>query len=52
MSENDEIRFKVWPSGEVYEYEDVHPSWLGDDYIVVWACDEDSAVAKAEAKYC
>ena len=47
----DQSEFRVWPDGTVQAVEDGPPhEWMSDDFMRVWAYNEDEALAKANAK--
>ena len=46
----DQTLFRVWPDGTVQEADQAAYSWMSDDHALVWAYDEDEALAKANVK--
>lgn len=39
------VKFRVWPNGYVQEVSEAVPDWLGDDFVIVKALDEQEAWA-------
>lgn len=46
----DPTPFRVWPDGTVQEADQAAYSWMSDDHALVWAYDEDEALAKANVR--
>ena len=46
----DQTLFRVWPDGTVQEADQAAYSWMSDDHALVWAYNEDEALAKANVR--
>ena len=46
----DPVQFRVWPDGTVQSCDEDAYTHMSDDYVVVWACDEETALASAEQR--
>lgn len=46
----DEEQFRVWPDGTVQCCDEDAYTHMSDDYVVVWARDEEAALASAEQR--
>ena len=44
--------YRVWPDGTVQDAEDTPYSWMSDDYTVVNAESEESAIRQCNAQPC
>ena len=46
----DQTLFRVWPDGTVQEADQAAYPWMSDDHALVWAYDEDEALAKVNVR--
>lgn len=46
----DPTLFRVWPDGTVQEADQEAYPWMSDDHTLVWAYNEDEALAKVNVK--
>ena len=47
QNEEDMSLYRVWPGGTVQSVDDGRPyEWMSDDYMTLWAIDEDDAWIK------
>lgn len=46
----DQTLFRVWPDGTVQEADQAAYSWMSDDHALVWAYNEDEALAKVNVR--
>ena len=47
----DPTLFRVWPDGTVQEADQAAYSWMSDDHALVWAYNEDEALANANVRW-
>lgn len=45
----DDVGFRIWPDGTIQDVEADAPTYMSDDYVIVWAPSESAALEWARS---